>query len=144
MTRTPHPPLSSANTGAVHTLYTPSRVHAIACFAEHKALYIEKECGGEINIALWNCFKSVRFLRGPGLSAPLRLPDVLQLSHSVGKFSTGRQSQWTSTCNLQPEGNRCVFWLCIAAWMQGQTLQLSAQQPQTRTKLVYSGLCDKI
>lgn len=60
----------------------------------------------EINIALWNRFKSVRFLRGPAVSAPLRLPDVLQLSQSVGKFSTGRQTQWTPTCNLQPERNR--------------------------------------
>lgn len=70
-----------------------------------------KGAGKKINIALWNCFKSVRFLRGPGLSAPLRLPDVLQLSHSVGKFSTGRQSQWTSTCNLQPGG---VFSGCVS------------------------------
>lgn len=27
----------------VHSLCTPSRIHAIACFAEHKALYIAKE-----------------------------------------------------------------------------------------------------
>lgn len=98
----------------------------------------------EINNALWNCFKSVRFLWGPGVSTLLRLPDVLQLSHSLGKFSTGKQSQWTSTCNLQPGGKVGVFWLCLAARMQGRTLQLSAQQPQIGVTSVYSGLCAKI
>lgn len=45
------PPSSSANTGTAHTLHTHSRVHAVACFAEHKALYTEKRVE-EINIAL--------------------------------------------------------------------------------------------
>lgn len=89
-----------------HMLWTPSHIQTIACFAEHKALYIKKDVRKSIPP-----FETVsnlyNFSGGQGL-APLRLPHVLQLSHSLGKFSTGKQSQWTSMCNL-PAREKCVF-----------------------------------